>query len=771
MTTERLRIEIGGLVQGVGFRPFVYRLANDCGLHGWVANDSRGVQLEVQGSPSGIREFMHRLTRESPARARITSLGSKPAPVKPAKGFSIRTSRGGEAAAAILLPDLAPCDECLREMADPANRRFRYPFINCTQCGPRFSIVSKLPYDRANTTMAGYVLCPECRQEYTDPLDRRFHAEPIACPVCGPRLMLRDTRGNRLATGDEALQRAADAVRDGGILALKGVGGFQLLVDAASSPSIERLRRRKRRPEKPFAVLYSDIGLVERECHVSPLERTLLCGAERPIVLLARRTGSEAGVAGNVAPGNPNLGVMLPGSPLHQLLMSMLQRPAVCTSGNLSGEPLCSDDTDAITRLGGIADIFLTHDRRISNSLDDSVVREVDGGPLLLRRARGYVPAPVELPPEAPAVDLVAVGADLKNCPAIARGRRVFLAQHIGDLDNRRGLDAFEQTIARLRESSASPDDKLVCDLHPGYVSRRWVLKQGARATGVQHHVAHFFSCMAEHGYSGPALGICWDGTGFGSDGTLRGSEFLQWDGASTVKHICCLREFPLPGGEAAIREPRRQAAALLFALPDGQGALREFLQSNFSAQEGRNLSRILGKEELAPRCSSGGRLFDAVAALLGLCQVTSFEGQAAMAVEHAAQGSASGRCYPFALTAGANGRVLDWSPMVNALLEDQRRGITTGERAAAFHNTLARMMLAVAEAAGIDNVFLSGGVFQNRRLAETTSALLRGRGFMVHSHRLVPPNDGGIALGQIYYTRCMERCGSDAAEGRSVCV
>ena len=777
-TTERRRLEISGLVQGVGFRPFVHRLAGDCGLHGWVANDARGVCVEVQGEILRIGEFVQRLHAEKPSLARIYSLSSAPMPLQVESGFIIRESESesesesGETPSAIILPDLAPCEECLQELFDPTGRRYRYPFTNCTHCGPRFSIMEQQPYDRINTAMRSFPMCELCAQEYGDSRDRRFHAETNACPECGPQLQLANQQGDILAVGDTAAQWAVAAVEAGKIVALKGVGGFQLLVDAADGEAVERLRERKRRPHKPFALLYPDMHTVRRDCAVTPQEEQLLCAQQRPILLLKARPGSAPRVSRCVAPHNPNLGVMLPASPLHHLLIESLQRPVVATSGNLAGEPICIDNNEARRRLGSIADLFLLHDRRILRPLDDSILRVMDGKPVMLRRARGYAPLPLQLPKGALAEgDLLALGADLKNCVAFARGSTVYPSQHIGDLQDRTALTTFERAIDNLSAFYRLAPRAVLCDLHPGYVSNRWAKTKAVQRIAVQHHLAHFFSCMAEHVHRGPALGICWDGTGYGEDGSIRGGECLHWTGDSAVKHFASLRTFPLPGGERALHEPRRSLAGLLSECLGTEVFAQAPLQDYFNRSERKNLTRMLERKLNSPRCSSTGRLFDGVAALLGLATEISFEGQAAMAVEYAAEGSNTTASYPFGLEQRNGHWILDWAPTIASLMEAGRVGGSISDRAAAFHNTLAQMILALARNVGEPEVFLSGGVFQNKRLLETTSALLRQHKFRVHSHSRVPPNDGGIALGQLYYVRCMVDCGIPIGEAGVPCV
>lgn len=778
---ERRCVEVSGLVQGVGFRPFVYRLARKYDLHGWVLNHTDGVRIEVQGHPSLVGEFVERLPQELPHHAEIHRLKSRRIPLQLESCFRIHQSEPGEIPSTILLPDFAPCDECVHELFEKSkesNRRYRYPFINCTQCGPRYSIIERLPYDRVNTAMRHYALCPRCQREYADPENRRFHAEPNACPECGPEITFCSKTGAPQAAREDALQKTIAQIRAGNIIAMKGVGGFQLLVDATNPQAVARLREKKKRPHKPLALLYPDIESVRRDCIVSDLEEEQLLAQERPIVLLARSPG-QIPIVQEVAPGNPNLGIMLPASPLHYLLMDGLKHPVVATSGNLAGEPICIDNQEGLQRLGVIADGFLMHNRAVLRPLDDSIIRVMDGQPVLFRRARGFVPRPIPLP-EMEARDdesFLAVGADLKNTVAVSRGGNTFISQHIGDLESPIAMAHFVRSIDDLTTLSGVERAKhnpttALCDMHPGYQSSRWAHKHGLAPMRVQHHVAHFFSCMAEHGYRGPALGICWDGTGYGEDGTLRGSEFLQWMGTNQVRRVASLREFSLPGGEQAIREPRRTLAGLCHALigPEPYASDREIysvLQGLFSPRELKNIETVLSRDLNVPRCSSIGRLFDAVAALLGLIETTTFEGQAAMALEFAAQGTERPTCYPIDIRQCGGQWLLDWSPMLKALLADRSHGTPVPELACAVHNSLAQMAVAVAKQIGEPHVFLSGGAFQNKRLLETTATLLRSASFQVHCHSKIPPNDGGIALGQIYYAQCIDKVDADPGDDK----
>ncbi|HEY8902060.1 MAG TPA: carbamoyltransferase HypF [Chthoniobacterales bacterium] len=739
---ERARILVRGAVQGVGFRPFVHRLATELGLCGWAQNSSQGLVIEAEGASDVLGQFLSRLERECPPRAEIREIRHETIAPAGDAAFEIRASDASGAKTAAILPDIAPCPDCLRELFDPANRRHRYPFINCTNCGPRFSIIESLPYDRPATSMKAFALCPDCAREYHDPADRRFHAQPNACPVCGPRLALWDGKGGTLAEGDDALRRAADAIRAGAVLALKGVGGFQLIVDARNEGALALLRRRKCREEKPFAVMMSAIEEVRRECRVSPMEEALLLSPEAPIVLLHRIDAGAIPAA--IAPGNPLLGVMLPSSPLHHLLLEELRFPIVATSGNLTDEPICIDEHEAIERLRGIADVFLVHNRSIVRHMDDSIVRVVAGREMILRRARGYAPRPVHLPGQLPPI--LGVGAHLKNAVALSVGQEVFVSQHIGDLETAQAHAAFRRSAADLPRLYETAPAVIAHDLHPDYVSTRFATDAEGRKIAVQHHWAHVVSCLADNGIDGPALGVAWDGTGYGTDGTIWGGEFLRAKGNS-FERVAHLRTFRLPGGDVAAREPRRSALGLLFecGLLDhpALAPLREFSPGNLTL-----LRRMLERGFQTPVTSSMGRLFDAVAALIGVRQIASFEGQAAMELEFLADPEIWEE-YPFALR-GGEPCVLDWEPMIEAMLEDLRNAAAPGVISAKFHNTLAAMVVVVARHAGEPRVALTGGCFQNGFLLERVMRGLREAGFEPLWHRNVPPNDGGIALGQI---------------------
>ncbi len=775
---QRLRLEIRGAVQGVGFRPFVYRLATELGLAGWVINDTQGVFIEVEGVQPALARFLERLPAEKPPRALIHTLDASWLDAIGYTGFAIRHSDERGIKTALVLPDVATCADCLAELFDPADRRHRYPFTNCTNCGPRFSIIEALPYDRPNTTMRRFAMCPACRAEYENPLDRRFHAQPNACPSCGPRLALWTVTGEAIAEGDDALRGAADALRAGRIVAVKGLGGFHLMVDARHTETIARLRERKPRRDKPFAIMARDLGQARALCEIPPQAEALLTSPEAPIVLLRRRP--EAPLAANVAPGNPNLGVMLAYTPLHHLLLREIDFPVVATSGNLTDEPICTDEREALQRLGHVADLFLVHDRPIARHVDDSVAWVVQGEARLLRRARGYAPLPILLPRPLPTI--LAVGAHLKNTVALSVGRQVFISQHIGDLETPEAMGAFERVIADFLRLYEAEPVAIAHDLHPDYLSTRWATSYSpsppaplppageggrlkpspqrgeGRVRGnatlslipVQHHHAHLAACLAENGATGPALGVIWDGTGYGTDGTVWGGEFLLGDAASFTR-VAHLRPFRLPGGEAAIKEPRRAALALLWELY-GEAALEQedlAPMQSFRPTERRLLTQMLKKGINSPVTTSAGRLFDGIAALLGLHQEVTFEGQAAMALEFAAD-ETEGGAYPFAIGTNTSPLILDWQPLVEAVLADLRRGVSSAIMAARFHNALVEAALVVAQEIGERRIALSGGCFQNRLLTERLTQRLRDHGLEVLLHRQVPPNDGGISLGQV---------------------
>lgn len=745
MTTERARVVVRGAVQGVGFRPCVHRLASDLGLNGWVLNSSQGVRIEIEGERSQLDQFLLRLDWEKPPLAYVQSWETTFLEPKGFTEFTIRPSEEDGPRTALILPDIAPCVDCLREIFDPADRRHLYPFVNCTNCGPRFSIIEALPYDRPNTSMRCFSMCAECEAEYHDPGNRRFHAQPNACPACGPHLQFLDEKGNLLEDRHAALAAAENAIRDGRIVALKSVGGFQLVVDARDDAAVRRLRRRKLRTAKPLAIMVENLESVRALCHLPDSAARLLASSEAPIVLLRE---DRSNVAPSVAPGNPNLGVMLPSSPLHHILMRNLGFPVVATSGNLSDEPICIDNAEAVERLAGIADFFLVHDRPIVRHVDDSVVRILLGREQMMRRARGYAPLPVHVAETLPPV--LGVGAQLKNAVALGVGNDVFVSQHIGDLETPSAYDAFRRVCQDFQTLYDVAPEAVACDAHPGYLSSQFAEGLGSEPVRVQHHFAHVLSCMAENELAPPVLGIAWDGTGLGTDGTIWGGEFLVADG-SPFTRVAHFRTFKLPGGEAAIREPRRCALGLHYAISGDE--LFDHLERapllHFHERERSLLRQALDRDTYAPQTSSVGRLFDAVASLLEIRQQAEFEGQAAMDVEFAAEETETRSAYPCELK-GENPIVIDWEPMVIEILRDVQRGEFAGFMAAKFHNALVEAAVAVTHRVGIERVVLVGGCFQNRLLTERLVERLREEGFRPFWHQRVPTNDGGIALGQV---------------------
>ena len=700
---ERRQIRVSGVVQGVGFRPFVYSLARRHELGGFVLNDGEGVVVEVEGEPPELEAFAAALREEAPPLARVDGVAARTVAAIGQHEFAIRAS-AATGRSALIPPDVAICDDCLRELFDPNDRRYRYPFTNCTQCGPRFTIVRAVPYDRVNTTMAGFPLCAECAREYDDPHDRRFHAEPIACPACGPQLSL-------------PLGEAVRLVREGAILAVKGLGGYHLACDARREDAVARLRARKHRDDKPFAVMTARPELL---AELDETEAALLASSRRPIVLARRRAGS--GLAAAVAPDTPWIGLMLPYTPLHHLLAADVTGPLVLTSGNRSDEPIAFDDAEARERLAGIADEFLAHDRPIHRRCEDSVVRAA----FPVRRSRGFAPAALPLPVAA-ARPIVAAGAQLKSTFCVARSAEAFLSPHLGDLDSEGAYRAFLDDLALFLAMLDIRPEVIAHDLHPEYLATKWAREQESELVGVQHHHAHAAACLAEHGETGPALALVFDGTGYGTDGTLWGGELLRADLAS-FERVAHLEPVPLPGGEAAVREPWRVAAVHLERLAlDVPFARWPVVRASLKVN--------------APLSSGMGRLFDAVAALLGVREAVTYEGQAAVELEHLA-GATPAEPYPW--------RFGDTSALVRMVAEDRAAGRPAAAIAAAFHETIAASAAgACSEAGDPRTVVLSGGSFQNLRLLASTRTRLEAAGFRVLVHRLVPPNDGGISYGQ----------------------
>lgn len=742
----RLSIEVQGVVQGVGFRPFVYRIAHLHGVTGWVRNRPDGVEIEIQGPRTVLDEFLVSLRKDRPAPARIERIAKRET-IEQAGEVSFEIVASGPSAETrpSVPADLAICPECAQELDTPGDRRYQYPFTNCTYCGPRYSIIEGLPYDRPKTSMKGFPLCADCLREYLDPLDRRFHAQPVACPVCGPQLRLTDGHGVAMAVQVAALVAAADALVSGAIVALKGLGGFQLLADATSTGAVARLRQRKRREEKPFAVMFQTLEALKRDCDVSEAEARLLGSPEAPILLLKRRDGGT--VAESVAPRNPHLGAFLPYTPLHHLLLAAVDRPLICTSGNISEEPMAIDDADAFERLGAIADVFLLHDRPILRPVDDSVVRLEAHGMNVLRRARGYAPLAHPVPSQAPPI--LSLGAHQKNTIALLNRGQAVVSQHLGDLHSLQGAQLLERTVEDLLKFFATRPEILACDLHPDYASTRLAERLAVQwqvpLVRVQHHHAHVAAVMAELGLAGPVLGLAWDGSGFGLDQTLWGGEALRVDtkGCQRVGH---LRAFPLPGGDRAVKESRRSAAGLLWELAGATGPVDNL----YTASEQPLLHSMLERGLNTPRTSSIGRLFDAVAALTGIRTVRGFEGQAAMELEFAAEGGSDPEAYPWAFQ-GEECLVADPAPLVQALLKDLQQGISVASVAQRFHRALAELALAWARHTDLKDVVLCGGCFQNALLTRLVRERLLQAGFQVHLPVVFPTNDGAISLGQAW--------------------
>ena len=754
----RVGVRVEGTVQGVGFRPHVYRLAIEAGLHGHVLNDSRGVEIDVEGEPAAIERFLEALEGQAPPLARIESVSRRELEPSGRRGFTIAASPGAGTPAAAVTPDGATCDACLAELRDPGDRRFRYPFVNCTDCGPRFTIVRGIPYDRPNTTMAGFEMCAACRAEYEDPLDRRFHAQPNACPQCGPQARLLDAGGRAVDTGDasDAVHGAARAVDGGAVLAVKGLGGYHLACRADDEGAVAALRARKHREDRPFALMVASPQRARELVELPDAEAQLLASRARPIVLAPRRPGAR--VAGAVAPGLPELGLMLPYTPLHHLLAADCAGPLVMTSGNVSDEPIAFDDDDARERLRPIADLFLVHDRPIHTRTDDSVARAVAVGDrrraMMLRRSRGHVPDSLALP-LASGPDVLACGAELKSTFCLARAGRAWVGHHIGDLRNYETLRSFTEGIEHFQRLFAVRPRVVAHDLHPEYLSTKYALEREAvELVGVQHHHAHLAACLAEHGESGPAVGAIYDGTGWGPDGTVWGGELLAGD-LRGFERAGMLFPVRMPGGEAAVRQPWRMACAWLVALAQGDGpapALPATLQDAVDPRAWAQVAELARSGVASPLTTSAGRLFDAVAALCGLRAQVTYEGQAAVELEAACERSEAGS-YTLDPIDGSQPLVLDTRATVSAVLDDLAAGVAVPAIAARFHNALAagttRACVIAAQRHGCELVVLSGGVFQNRRLLEHTATLLDEAGLRVLVPERLPPNDGGISFGQ----------------------
>jgi len=733
----RTKLEIIGAVQGVGFRPFVYRLAKELDLRGWIINTPEGVKIEVEGENLDV--FLKRLQEEKPPLAYIYSISFEYAEEVGYTDFEIKESHSEGKREVFILPDVGTCDECLKEVFDPKDRRYMYPFTNCTHCGPRFTIIEKLPYDRPNTTMKVFKMCQECEREYNDPTNRRFHAQPNACPKCGPRVFVYNKEGNLLGKSEEAINLAIQAVKEGKIVAVKGIGGFHLICDATNEKAVNTLRMRKRRQEKPFAVMFKSLQQLKEYARPTNLEEALLSSSQRPIVLIEKVQDSlpEA-----IAPGLKRIGAFLPYSPLHYIILSKLDVPVVATSGNYSEEPIVKDNEEALNKLSEIADLILVHNREIKRRCDDSVVKVVGGIPLPIRRSRGYAPLPIRLPYKLKN-KVLATGGMLKNTFAIAWNDKVFISQHVGDVENYQTLKSFEEMVFDLMNLYQFEPEIVVCDMHPRYETTKWAEcfseERNIPLLKVQHHYAHILSCMAENGIEDEVLGIAWDGTGYGEDGTLWGGEFLVCH-YKNYKRAYHFKPFRLIGGEKAVKEPRRVALSLLLEI-FGEKALDFNLP--FDRKELEMLFNAWSKGINSPFSSSVGRLFDAVCSLLGIRHINNYEGQSAMVLEDLYNPTIKDH-YSYSI----EGQIIDWRTTILDILQDKEREKVPSR----FINTLAKIALDIARRVGIEKVCLSGGVMQNDPLVSKIKEGLTKDSFWVYTHQKVPANDGGLCLGQVAY-------------------
>jgi len=769
-------ISVRGIVQGVGFRPFVYGLAIKYNLKGWVYNTSEDVRIEIEGEAEAIKQFERELEAKAPPLAHIESITIEYHPPRGYKNFEIQQSQAQAGKYQLISPDVATCQACLGELLNPEDRRYRYPFTNCTNCGPRFTIIEDMPYDRPKTTMRYFQMCPQCQAEYDNPLDRRFHAQPNACPKCGPQVELVDNQGN-LVTDSNPIAAASQLLKEGKIVAIKGLGGFLLACDATDDTVVKTLRRRKKRPSKPLAIMVATVGEAKRHCYVSQEEEKLITSPQSPIVLLRWRRGSS--VSREVAPNLRFLGIMLPYTPLHHILLGDTGLPLVMTSGNLSEEPIARDNDEALRRLSGIADYFLIHNRDIYSRYDDSVAIVERGTSQLIRRARSYAPYPIRLPFKIRQV--LGCGAEDKNTFCLTKDNYAFVSQHIGDMENMETLEHFDSTISLYKRLFHIEPEIVAHDLHPDYLATKYareLSESGIKLVPVQHHHAHIASCLADNGLESPVIGVAFDGTGMGADGNIWGGEFLVAD-YRNYKRAGHLEYLPLPGGDAAIKRPYRTAIGYILTLL-GENALNAVIATlnevkgkqsqlasieQVSEVEVEVIKRQIEKKINSPLTSSTGRLFDAISALLGIRGEIDYEGQAAVELEMAAYSSVIARSvsdeaisrnnesYPYHMVEDEGIRIVRLKDLLSAVIEDLHQGISKGRISVKFHNTVARMINEmchlIADETGIARVALSGGVFQNRLLLRRTVGLLEDSGLQVLTHKQVPCNDGGVSLGQ----------------------
>jgi hydrogenase maturation protein HypF len=748
---DRLKISIKGAVQGVGFRPFIFKLAKTLDIKGYVLNSPQGVTIEAEGNKDILEEFILRINNDKPPISIIQNISIEKFESTGYKDFIIKKSETNGIPNAIVLPDIATCKDCLTDIFDIKNRRYLYPFTNCTNCGPRYSIIESLPYDRARTTMKIFEMCEDCGFEYRNPEDRRFHTQPNACPECGPHVELWDANGKILTTHLEAILETVYNIIKGKIIAIKGLGGFHLVVDAGNDEAIQRLRKAKNREEKPLALMYPDLKTIKRDCELSNEEQILLTSAQSPIVILKKLSGCK--ISESVAPGNPNLGVMLPYTPLHHILLHYLQIPIVATSGNLSEEPMCIDEYDALLRLKNIAKYFLVHNRPIYRHVDDSIARIILNEKVILRRARGYAPFPVIINNKSKKT-IMSVGGHLKNTIAVSKGNGVFVSQHIGDLETKESYNSFCNTINKFKEIYKIENEIVVHDSHPEYISTKYAKENFPSAENVQHHVAHILSVIAENSLSGNLLGIAWDGAGFGDDKTIWGGEFFRFkpEGYERIAH---LKNFRLVGGESSFKDIYKCAFGVLYEIYG-----KEILNSGFYNSENEISKtdadiylKMLNKNINSPECSSAGRLFDAVASILNIRQKVNFEGQAAMELEFLINGVVTDESYNFEINKNENGTfIINWIPIIQNIINDKKNKLSLNLISAKFHNTLINTIVEIAKLVNEKIIVLSGGCFQNKYLLENSIKALQKEGFNVYWNKEVPANDGGISLGQIAY-------------------
>lgn len=752
---ERVKIIIRGAVQGVGFRPFIFRLANELQLKGYVLNSSKGVTIEVEGEVEKLKNFIIRIEREKPPISVIQSFEYSFLDPIGFNEFEIKKSEKEDEVSALILPDIAMCEDCKRELFDPSNRRYLYPFINCTNCGPRFTIIESLPYDRPRTSMKKFELCNYCEKEYHDPNNRRFHAQPVACPECGPHVKLWDDKGKTLSEKYDAIMQTCDLILQGEIIAIKGIGGFHLVVDATNDEAVNKLRKKKAREEKPFALMFPDIEAIKYFCYVSELEERLLKSPQSPIVLLKRKLSIQENfykytISDFVAPDNPYFGIMLPYAPLHYLLMHILKKPIVATSGNLSEEPICIDEEEALRRLNGIADYFLVHNRPIIRHCDDSIARIIKGREFIIRRARGYAPLPylidIELKSENK-TELIAVGGHLKNTISVKKKNQVFISQHIGDLSTVESFNAFVKTINDFKSLYELNSINFIGDMHPEYISTKFLKEEEVNHKLIQHHLAHVAACKLENQVRGEAIGVSWDGTGFGFDGKIWGSEFFYIDDENYT-HLGQFKKFTLPSGEKAVKEPKRTLAGVLFEIYGDDIVNNNLLLTKFNHNELKLIADLIKKKINSPECVSAGRLFDAVSSLIGVADYSNFEGQAAMKLEWKISESTNDY-YEFDIRQ-EDKIIIDWSKIISGLMDDIKKGKSQSKLSVKFHNTLAEIIVEFAKRIKIKKILLSGGCFQNIYLLNRTIDRLKEEGFQPYWHQRIPTNDGGISFGQI---------------------